>query len=294
MLFYEIKLHTMPKIIFAYHVTTEKYKNRFPSYEDLLEISVVEAGTILYDHEDGSHSETPPGTLAPILRDLHCKTYTAPGVLQKHTTVGVVTKYNLRRRRTAEISDVNALRESVRQNGTILIPYQWDLEDRFAEIRELLRRVIFAYTSPQAASIQRALSEWFSLTATLTELVLERLEGRVRTVTPAAEYAREARAFLAEHYAKRPTVSDVAAHLGISAGYLHSIFKQSTGMGVTAYLNRYAIETVKEYLKRTPLSLQEAATLIGIDDPAYMSRLFKKTEGVSFRGYCLRHGRNDE
>lgn len=31
--------------------------------------------------------------------------------------------------------------------------------------------------------------------------------------------------------------------------------------------------------------MKEAAYRVGIDDPSYMSRLFKKVEGMSFRAY---------
>ena len=69
MKFYEICLCSVPELIFAYSVSSDRYKNRFPSYENLLEVSVIESGTIYYEHDDGSRSETPPGTVAPILKD---------------------------------------------------------------------------------------------------------------------------------------------------------------------------------------------------------------------------------
>ena len=290
MLFYEIRLLTPPKIIFAHHVITDHYRNRFPNYADLLEISVIEEGTILYDYENGRYSQTPPGTLAPILRDLRCRTYTDPGILQKHYTVGAVAKYELHLHRTSQIKDPNALRTSVRKNGTILIPFQWDLGTRYEQICALLQRTIRSHTAPYPTHDLQALSDWYSLAAALTELVLERLEGSGAMISAStAAYVQAARQYLAEHYMSRPQVADVAAHLGISAGYLHSIFKQSTGMGILEYLNRYAIDTVKDCLKNTSLSLREAAERVGIEDPAYMSRLFKKLEGISYRQYCLRH-----
>lgn len=290
MIFYEIRLLTPPRILFAHHVITDKYRNRFPNYEDLLEVSLVEEGTILYEYEDGTRGQTPPGTLAPILKDLRCRTYTEQGVLQKHSTVGVIAKYELFRRHTAQVPDADALRTAVQETGTILIPYQWDLGSRRGEIEALLRRAISAHTAPSPTRDLHALSEWFSLTAALTELVLEQIAHGTRpTPAAAASYVRHAKRYVAEHYAKRPCVADIAAHLGISTGYLHDIFKQSTGMGVIEYLNRYAINAIKDFLKSTPLSLREAGERVGIEDPAYMSRLFRKTEGISYRQYCLRH-----
>lgn len=286
MKFYKITLRSVPRIIFAYSVTSERYKNSFPSFKDLLEISVIESGTILYDHADGTHSATPPGTLAPILKDMHCKTYTEPGVLQKHITVGTVADYDCRLCDAADVSELEALKLTVRTDGVILLPYQWDLGHRYREIAELLRQIEYSYTSMHETHLHDTLAKWFHLTGLLTEIVLNRLEGRSITAPPACtEYVRHAKLYIAEHFRERITVSDIAARLGISEGYLHAIFRRETGFSIVQYVNHFRVNTVKQYLSSRDITLQEAAAEVGVDDPAYMSRLFKRIEGVSFREY---------
>ena len=290
MYFYEIRLHAVPEIVFAYSVTTNHYRNRFPGrYIDLLEVSLVEDGTIFYEHDDGTCAETPPGTLAPILKDLHCRTYAAPGVTQRHVTVGVVVPYDLKRRELGEIADPVSYSEAVQKSGTILIPYQWDTGACYDEIGDQLRHIA-ALQAAQPPRALEVLGEWFRLTALLTDTVLERLgkqQGSRRSAS--AAYLREAKRYIAAHYAERLTVADVARHLGISAGHLHGIFQKQLRQGVIDYLNRYRVDTVKQFLRGRDISLKEAARLVGVDDPSYMSRLFKRVEGVSFRQYCLRH-----
>ena len=290
MYFYEIRLHAVPEIVFAYSVVTDHYRNRFPSrYTDLLEVSLVEDGTIFYDHDDGTHAETPPGTIAPILKDLHCRTYAAPGVVQKHVTVGTVVPYDLTRREIGEIADPASYSEAVQKNGTILIPYQWAADARYGEIGDQLRRIIALQTAQPPQALE-AIGEWFRLAALLTDTVLERLcEQQGDRHSASAAYLREAKHYIAAHYAERLTVADVARHLGISAGHLHGIFQKQQGQGVIDYLNRYRVDIVKQFLRGRDISLKEAAHLVGVDDPSYMSRLFKKIEGVSFRQYCLRY-----
>lgn len=290
MYFYEIRLHAVPEIVFAYSVVTDHYRNRFPGrYTDLLEVSLVEDGTIFYEHDDGTHAETSPGTVAPILKDLHCRTYAAPGVVQRHVTVGTVVPYDLKRRGLGEIADPVSYGEAVRKSGTILIPYQWDAGTCYDEIGDQLRRIIALQTAQPPKALE-ALGEWFRLAALLTDMVLERLDkqqgGRH---SASAVYLREAKHYIAAHYAERLTVADVARHLGISAGHLHGIFQKQLGQGVIDYLNRYRVETVKQFLRGRDISLKEAAHLVGVEDPSYMSRLFKKIEGISFRQYCLLH-----
>lgn len=290
MYFYEIRLHAVPEIAFAYSVVTDHYRNRFPSrYTDLLEVSLVEDGTIFYDHDDGTHAQTPPGTIAPILKDLHCRTYAAPGVVQKHVTVGVVVSYDLKKRKVEEITDPVSYSETVQKSGTILIPYQWDAGERYNEIGDRLRHIA-ALQAAQPTKALEVLGEWFRFVALLTDTVLERLgkqPGNRHSISSA--YLREAKHYIATHYAEKLTVADVARHLGISAGHLHGIFQKQLGQGVIDYLNRYRVDTVKQFLRGRDISLKEAARLVGVEDPSYMSRLFKKIEGVSFRQYCLHH-----
>ena len=250
---------------------------------------MVEGGTIFYDYDDGTHAETPPGTVAPILKDLHCRTYATPGVTQRHVTVGTVVPYDLTRREIGEIADPVSYGETVQKTGTILIPYQWTVGDLYDEIGDRLRHIA-ALQAAQPPKTLEALGEWFRLAALLTDTVLERLcaqRGDRRSVS--ATYLREAKHYIAAHYAERLTVADVARHLGISAGHLHGIFQKQLGQGVIDYLNRYRVDTVKQFLRGRDISLKEAAHLVGVDDPSYMSRLFKRVEGVSFRQYCMRH-----
>ena len=295
MYFYEIHLRSVPKLLFAYSVSSDHYRNRFPSYEGLLEVSIIETGTIHYDYDDGTHSETPPGSLAPILKDMHCKTHAKEGVLQKHVTVGVIADYDCRKRSITELPDLPGLREAVLRDGRILLPYQWDLGNRYGEIEGILKRIIFSCNSMDVLRIHEALSDWFHLMGVLTEIVLDRLAGRQTDKPTASEdYVRHAKLYVSEHYTDKLSVQEIADKLGISVGYLHGIFKQHTGMSVIEYVNRYRIEIIKQSLRSREISLKEAACQVGIDDPSYMSRLFKKVEGISFRAYCEHINRHSD
>ena len=65
-------------------------------------------------------------------------------------------------------------------------------------------------------------------------------------------------------------------------------FGTATG-GVTEYINYHKIQLAKQYIQGRGLSLREISFQLGFDDPAYMSRLFKKTEGISYREYCQKY-----
>lgn len=62
-------------------------------------------------------------------------------------------------------------------------------------------------------------------------------------------------------------------------------------MGIIAFTNDYRMKIAQQLIEHSGLSLQEAALQVGISDPSYMSRLFKKTTGISYREFCQNQGK---
>ena len=149
-----------------------------------------------------------------------------------------------------------------------------------------LKKICVSAHSDSPGSQLQALAEWYRLTGSLTELVFAELSETHLGISPAEfTYADKAARYIADNYTKKLTVTDVAEYLGISRGYLHSIFKKAKGMGVIEYLNKHRISSAIQLILEKGMTLNEAAVNTGIDDPAYMSRLFKKTTGITYRDY---------
>ena len=72
-----------------------------------------------------------------------------------------------------------------------------------------------------------------------------------------------------------------AKELGISKAHLVRVFKRSTGLPPLRYFNRLKMDTARELLKRTDMSLARIAAELSFCDEFYFSRVFKKYEGVS-------------
>ena len=107
---------------------------------------------------------------------------------------------------------------------------------------------------------------------------------------PPAErmYVARAEQYIADRYAIQLSVKEIAAHLGISDGYLHRVFRRVKGMSVLGFINRRRVSVALELIRAKRMTLAEAAYNVGIEDPAYMSRLFKKVTGMSYRDYVSR------
>ncbi len=73
--------------------------------------------------------------------------------------------------------------------------------------------------------------------------------------------------------------NEIARAQNISISYFRLIFKNITGLSPVEYLNRVRILRALELLQTTQTPIAEIAAAVGILDPNYFSRLFKKIIG---------------
>lgn len=81
------------------------------------------------------------------------------------------------------------------------------------------------------------------------------------------------------------TLHTLAAQLGVSPGYLSTVFKKETGRTVTAYVRDKRVRHAQHLLATTNLQIQTVAMHCGILDVHFFSKLFKKEVGMTPRQY---------
>lgn len=101
---------------------------------------------------------------------------------------------------------------------------------------------------------------------------------------------KRAREYMNEHYAENLTLGDVAEAVGISAGYLSTLFSQNLQRGFIDDLNQIRIERACCYLEQNYLKNYEIAYKVGFRDEKYFSKVFKKVKGVSPKEYRAKNG----
>ena len=100
--------------------------------------------------------------------------------------------------------------------------------------------------------------------------------------TPASSFvARQAQAYITEHYAEHLSLQDVAGHCFVSQWYLSKLLHKHLGQPFYDLLNAVRIQKAKELLENPSLRISEIAEQVGYADTAHFSRVFKKLEGVS-------------
>lgn len=86
--------------------------------------------------------------------------------------------------------------------------------------------------------------------------------------------------YLDENFKRRISLDDLAGSFYLNKYYLMKLFKDRYDMTINAYLNQVRVTWVKQQLRFTDKTVETLAAELQIE-PAYLSRLFKKVEGVS-------------
>jgi two-component system response regulator YesN len=88
------------------------------------------------------------------------------------------------------------------------------------------------------------------------------------------------------------SLSAMSRKLSFNSSYLSRAFKEFTGKTFSEYLIEMRINTARAILERSDCKAYQLAQLVGIPDPNYFTKCFKKVIGVSFQSYCRSMDRN--
>jgi len=125
--------------------------------------------------------------------------------------------------------------------------------------------------------------------ACLNKLADEHLEKK--ETNPVSDLAqpnhliRRAEEYIAEHYMENITLNGLAEVIGISSGYLSTLFPQTLHCNFVDYLNKVRIERACCYLEQSYFKTYEIAYRVGFNDEKYFSKVFKKVKGMTPKEY---------
>jgi len=81
------------------------------------------------------------------------------------------------------------------------------------------------------------------------------------------------------------SLRDVAREVGMTPGHLTTIVRRRTGRTVGDWIIERRMAEARKLLADSDLPVQEVARRVGIPDPGYFSRLFRRTHGTSPRSW---------
>ncbi len=88
------------------------------------------------------------------------------------------------------------------------------------------------------------------------------------------------RLYLEQHYAERISLDQLSEQFFMNKYYLAHLFKEQFGYTVLEYLQRVRITQAKQLLRFSNMSMEDIAAACGLSDANYLSRVFKKIEGI--------------
>lgn len=132
--------------------------------------------------------------------------------------------------------------------------------------------------------------------AALAHLVLL-LVGVARLAGGAAPRRRdepllaEVFAVIERRYCEPLSLRDVARAVNLSPGHLTTTVRRRTGRTVGDWITERRMAHARRLLVETGLSVEEVGRAVGMPDPSYFARQFRRVHGLSPRGW--RHGERD-
>lgn len=102
---------------------------------------------------------------------------------------------------------------------------------------------------------------------------------------PISPHTQRACRYINQNLAENFSVEDVAKATGVTYSHLKTVFLRDMGMSIVAYRNLAKIRMVEQLITLNDIKLEEAGETVGIHDPAYLSRMFRKYTGMSVREY---------
>lgn len=139
---------------------------------------------------------------------------------------------------------------------------------------EIVERLGQCFTLEENVSWLKDLGRWISST-------METLEGGSKT----EQLVNAAKKYVQKNYKEKLTLAMISSDIGISQGYLSSVFKKTTGSNLNDYVNHVKIEKAKDLLGMHEYMMYEISDMLGFENPYYFSKVFKRITGMTPSDY---------
>ena len=258
-----IKLKSIPRIAFAHtYATDDGFKNHIPIRENFLELSYCRYGKC-YTIKNGKKFVSVDGSVgAEINKTEIDASYEGP--FEAHS-VGMVVDY-----------DYNEA--IINSNFSFSL-----IGDRSEKLMRIIDELIFLHHFHPERE-HKIVSLIFDAVDILNARFIDEWQQE-EEVSGEVSYVNKAKTYIKSRIAQKISINDIAKYLHVSSSYICVVFKKITGETIVEYINKYRLYLIKNYVASQNMTLKEACAHVGIKDPAYASRLFKKTENQSIREF---------
>jgi len=276
--FYRLLLDPLPEYIHAINNRKEDFQWIYAPKDDrmLCEINFLQEGSISEMHPDGEHTY-PQGTVLTLVHD-HCgRQYCKDPVLHEFPLV-----FSVFAPPEPVTAEYVALWDSA-PNEAILPKAITDYAT-CQQIGNLIKSVIGVNNSDLVARGLRLRTALYKCLAIVTEAAVQQAKQQLLEIMPNACTALACE-YIRAHLSENPGVQEIARAAGTDYDRLKRLFRREMNMTILDYVNSAKIRQVEKLITVDGLSLAEAGATVGIRDPDYLSRLFRRCTGITAREY---------
>jgi len=126
----------------------------------------------------------------------------------------------------------------------------------------------------------------FNVTRVLENFIAKVSQGKERKRRVRSQKMRD---FIDQNFTRKITARDVAREAGLSVGRALHLFREETGLAMTAYINKMKVDYSKYLLLNSDLQLAELADQLGYYDQSHFTKNFKKFEKITPSHFRLKY-----
>lgn len=281
--YYRIWLDPPPTVIFPRSNRMENFRIHYSGHQPhVLEINYLQEGNLCERYEGVEHIYE-QGTIHTLVDNRDFTQYSTYPVLHEFFL------YIAFSAPAVPISEAEIC--SWHCDGTEAIVPEYVTDPALCrQLRNLIKEQVRLAAETSALQQLQLRSCLYSCLTLLTEYAIRQARINFDPDTPVTSlYTQKACQYIKQNLAEHFTVNQVADAAGISYNHLKSLFLKDTGMTMVEYANRARIQSAEQLLMVKGMTLEKAGSLVGIPDPTYLGRLFRRYTGMSVQQYRKLH-----
>ncbi|NHN30358.1 response regulator [Paenibacillus agricola] len=146
-----------------------------------------------------------------------------------------------------------------------------DIEQHFGRQDDYLREL-------KELKTYRLLLNWFK--KFVMGIIMKTEEGNYMPF-----YIHAAIKYINTHYMEDITLKMISEEVYVNPWYFSTQLKKHTGLSFSEYVNQARVRKAKEFLKQKDLKVYQVAEMVGFQDAAYFSTVFKSIEDITPKEY---------
>ena len=100
-----------------------------------------------------------------------------------------------------------------------------------------------------------------------------------------SNYIIKAIDYIYDNLHSRITIDDLSDYIGLSPAYFSKLFKKEVGLPVNEYIRRQKIETAKNMLTYSDISISQISSILAFPSQSYFTEIFKTYTGLTPSNY---------